>query len=287
VDLVIDIEFSPDRSLAAVIAPLPYEDEVAIWRVGAPDEPMVLDLPDPGVNPGAGNWANAFGRVRFSPDGSRLYASGYGRTAIFDTRTGALVGELGGDGILDVSPDGGSALIREGRTAVRVVDLDDPTEGPLLEMSDVIGDAAFSPERGNVVTTGRAGVSLWSASGALLESLDGHLGEVTAAEFLATGELVTAGVDGALITWVLDDWTASFRDWKRSGSQVLMPRDDRTLVFDRPDGSVVAISADPDIWLDRACAVAGRGLSEEQWQTVFAGRPYDPACETGSFAATQ
>ena len=100
-EYVIDIEFSPDRSLVAAIAPLPYIDEsenVAIWRVGNPDDPMLLDLPDAGSNPGAPNWANAFGRVRFSPDGSRLYASGFGPTAIFDTRTGALVGELGGAG---------------------------------------------------------------------------------------------------------------------------------------------------------------------------------------------
>ena len=154
---VIDIEFSPDRSLAAVIAPLPCEDEagnVAIWRVGAPDEPMLLDLPDAGSNPGAPNWANAFGRVRFSPDGSRLYASGFGPTAIFDTRTGALVGELGGEGILAVSPDGGSVLIREGRTAVRIVDLDDPTETRLLEMPAVVIDGAFSPDGRHVVTTG-------------------------------------------------------------------------------------------------------------------------------------
>ena len=81
---------------------------VAIWRVDAPDAPMLLDLPHAGANPGAPNWANAFGRVRFSPDGSRLYASGFGPTAIFDTRTGELVGELEGDGILAVSPDGGS-----------------------------------------------------------------------------------------------------------------------------------------------------------------------------------
>ena len=104
------------------------------------------------------------------------------------------------------------------------------------------------------------------------------MGEVTSAAFLPTGELVTAGADGALITWVLDDWTASFRDWIREGSEDLMPRDDRTLVFERPDGSFVGISADPAIWLDRACAVAGRGLSEQEWRGLFNDRPYNPAC---------
>ncbi len=151
-EYAIDIEFSPDQSLAAVIAPLPYivgPWNIAIWRVAAPDEPMLLRLPHPGSNPGATNWANAFGRVRFSPDGSRLYASGYGPTAIFDTRTGALVGELGGDGILAVSPDGGSVLMREGRTAVRIVSLEDPDDGIRLEMPVDVVDGSFSPDGTN------------------------------------------------------------------------------------------------------------------------------------------
>ena len=134
---IIDIEFSPDRSHVAAIGPLPWEDErgnIAIWRVDAPDEPMLLDLPDAGSNPGAPNARNAFGRVRFSPDGSRLYASGFGPTAIFDTRTGELVGELDGNGILAVSLDGEYVLVRDGRTAVRIIDLDGSREPRVLEM---------------------------------------------------------------------------------------------------------------------------------------------------------
>lgn len=287
----IDIEFSPDRSLAAVISALPWEDEpgnVGIWRMGAPDAPMLLDLPDAGINPGAPNWSNAFGRVRFSPDGSLLYASGFGPTAIFDTRTGALVGELPGQGILAVSPDGESVLIREGRTAVRIVDLDDQTEIRLLETRSVVIDAAFTPDGRQVVTTAGNRVWLWWAeTGQLMETLQGHVGDVGSVAFRPTGELVTAGDDGALITWVLGDWSTSFRESMRQGEEQLMPRDDRTLVYDLPDGSFVGVSADPDIWLDRACAIAGRGLSELEWQTVFEGRPYDPACVTGSFAAPQ
>ena len=66
-----------------------------------------------------------------------------------------------------------------------------------------------------------------------------------------------------------------------------MRHDDRTLVYDLPDGSFVGISADPAIWVDRACAIAGRGLTEQEWAGVFEGRAYDPACASGSFAAPQ
>ena len=184
---------------------------------------MLLDLPHAGSNPGAPNWANAFGRVRFSPDGSRLYASGFGPTAIFDTRTGALIGELDGHGILAVSPDGGSVLIREGRTAVRIVDLDDPTETRLLEMPDVVIDGAFSPDGSTSSRPAADGAWLWSAArrSAPRSRSTGTPAQVRSAAFRPTGELVTAGDDGALITWVLDDWTASFRDWKRKGSEIV------------------------------------------------------------------
>jgi DNA-binding SARP family transcriptional activator/WD40 repeat protein len=287
-DSVIDVEFSADGELAAAIAPLPWIDDpgnVAIWRVEAPDRPMLLDLPNAGTNPGASNWANAFGRVRFSPDGSRLYASGFGPTAVFDTHTGALIGELEGEGILAVSPDGGAVMIRDDRTAVRIVDLDDPHASRRLEMPAVVLDGAFSPDGSQVVTAAGDRAWIWSAvTGVLWDAMEGHTGDVKSAAFRPNGDLVTAGEDGALITWAMNDWTASFRDSKKIGTEALIPRDERTLVFELPDGDVIGIEADPDIWVEQACAIAGRGLSEQEWEGVFAGRPYDPACTTGAYA---
>jgi hypothetical protein len=114
--------------------------------------------------------------------------------------------------------------------------------------------------------------------------MEGHTGDVKSAAFRPNGDLVTAGEDGALITWAMNDWTASFRDSKKIGTEALIPRDERTLVFELPDGDVIGIEADPDIWVEQACAIAGRGLSEQEWEGVFAGRPYDPACTTGAYA---
>lgn len=282
----VDIEFSPDGSRMAVIAPLPYVDEpgnLAIWRVDAPDTPVSLDLPHAGANPGAAaNWANAFGRVRFSPDGSRLYASGFGPTAIFDTATGAVVGEIDGDGILAVSPGGAFVLLREGRTAVRIVDLADPAAFEVLEIPAVVMDAAFSPDGRSIAVAGGDRVWMWSSAGHLYETLAGHTADVKSVAFRANGELVSAGEDGALITWVMGDWSADFRARARESSERAIPRDGETLLVDLPDGTVFAVAADPDIWLDRACAVAGRGLSIEEWEVLFADRPYDPACTSGS-----
>ena len=133
------------------------------------------------------------------------------------------------------------------------------------------------------------GFWVWRAqSGSLEDSLEGHNGDVQSVAFRSTGELVTAGEDGALFTWAMgNNWSSHFQDWRREGSAAVMPRDERTLIFDRPDGSLVGISADPQIWLDRACTIAGRGLSEEEWRTVFDDKPYDPVCQAGSSTASQ
>ena len=50
-----------------------------------------------------------------------------------------------------------------------------------------------------------------TATGEIAETLRDHDGVVTAVEFRPTGELVTAGADGAIITWDLGDWSAGFR----------------------------------------------------------------------------
>jgi WD40 repeat protein len=44
------------------------------------------------------------------------------------------------------------------------------------------------------------------------------------------------------------------------------------------DGSIFSYDVDPDSWLRRACAVAGRQLSKEEWADALPGRPYEHTC---------
>jgi hypothetical protein len=37
---------------------------------------------------------------------------------------------------------------------------------------------------------------------------------------------------------------------------------------------------DPASWLKRACAVAGRPLTQQEWREFLPGRPYQPSCRT-------
>ena len=39
-----------------------------------------------------------------------------------------------------------------------------------------------------------------------------------------------------------------------------------------------AVVAEPAVWEDRACRIAGRVLTEQEWAELLGARPYAPAC---------
>ena len=46
------------------------------------------------------------------------------------------------------------------------------------------------------------------------------------------------------------------------------------------DGSVIEFATDPDVWIEHACRVAGRNLTETEWRDAFGDRPYRETCPT-------
>jgi hypothetical protein len=97
-------------------------------------------------------------------------------------------------------------------------------------------------------------------------------------EFRASGELVTAGADGAIITWDVGDWSARFRDDTFLGQNAFVEVDERTVTLELADGMTRAVGAEPAVWEQRACQIAGRVLSEQEWAELLGARPYAPAC---------
>ena len=51
-----------------------------------------------------------------------------------------------------------------------------------------------------------------------------------------------------------------------------------TLTVFSPDGTAQRWPLAVDEWRDRACRLAGRRLSSDEWDRYLPGRPYDPAC---------
>ncbi len=279
-----DLEYSADGSLLAALAQttLGSSGNVALWRVGAgdPTRPMLLDLDVSGFDPGTPSQPGAeFGAAKFSPDGSRLYASGFGPTIVFDTATGEELRRIPGNGILAVSPDGSRIAVRDAPSAVRIVDpsgVQEPTTIPLSFLPSV---ADFSPDSRQLAIAAGNGIVVASTStGNIAETLHDHDGAVIAVEFRPNGELVTAGANGAIITWDLGDWSAEFRTDTFTEQTASVKLDERTVALEQPHGNTQVIVADPAAWMKRACQVAGRVLTEQEWAEHLGARPYAPAC---------
>ena len=273
-----DVEYSADGSQFAALAAstgLQSPGRVALWRAGVAD-PVLLDLNVSGLEPQPGE---EFGAVKFSPDGSRLYISGFGPTIVLETATGQEIHRIAGNGILAVSPDGSLLAVRDGSFAVRIIDasgIGTPITVPLSFFPSV---ADFTPDGAQIAIAAGTGVVIASTeSGEIAETLRDHDGAVSAVEFRSSGELVTAGADGAIITWDLGDWSARFRDRTFVGQRAFIELDERTVTLEQADGWLRAVVAEPAVWLERACQIAGRVLTPQEWAEFLGSRSYAPAC---------
>ena len=151
-----------------------------------------------------------------------------------------------------------------------------PTTVPLSFFPSV---ADFSPDSRQLAIAAGNGIVVASTStGDIAETLRDHDGAVIAVEFRPNGELVTAGADGAIITWDLGDWSAGFRTDTFTRPTASVELDERTVALEQSDGTTQVIVADPAAWEERACQVAGRVLTEQEWAELFGARPYAPAC---------
>jgi hypothetical protein len=63
----------------------------------------------------------------------------------------------------------------------------------------------------------------------------------------------------------------------RSSELDLSP-DGRRLLITSADGRGAVWDVDPQSWARRACALAHRTLTREEWDRFLPGRPYEPAC---------
>lgn len=127
--------------------------------------------------------------IAFSEDGSKLLTMGRdGSRRMWDAHTGAPLG----------APDA--------TTTWHTRPLADQV-APFLSTGDAAtASARPSPDRARVVVlSADGGASVWNANGTLREVLRGHAGATTDAIWLANGALATAGRDGTLAVWRLDE----------------------------------------------------------------------------------
>lgn len=236
--------------------------------------------------------------LTFSPDGALLITGGSnGSVAVWDAISGdllhgPLVAHTGG-GVLSmaVSPDGHWLATGGADNTVRLWTLEPfgLQDNVVLVHEDVVSSVVFAPSgpaEGLLVTgCGDAAIRLWDVNTWELvgEPLVGHrqTKHVTALVFNADGTLLFSASQDATI-----------RVWDMAARRVLgEPLVGHTLwisglAFDAGgilasaswDGRVVLWEASWVAWQTRACEVAHRVLTADEWGRVLPNMAYDPAC---------
>jgi WD40 repeat protein len=295
------LAFSPDSATLAV-GSVTYSDDktqvqsyVRLWDVDS-GKPMTSDLP--GIPPGVELWV-----VAYAPDGSTLAAGGpvyptkdasldaaSGRVYLWST---AAPGQLAGSfetrvgrpvaGPLGFTPDGSLLIVPMGfddgaflswNTEARAIVRTTPSVDGGIYAADISND-------GRTLVTGATDgiVRRWDvASGAPIGTpLTGLKPFLDTVDMSPDGSTVVgADSKGHVLLWDVS-----------TGTVIAGPLPGAAAAFVSQGHSVVVVSATGAAWLwdvdqadweARACEMAGRSLTQQEWQQFLPDRPYRATC---------
>jgi DNA-binding SARP family transcriptional activator/WD40 repeat protein/tRNA A37 threonylcarbamoyladenosine biosynthesis protein TsaE len=249
--------------------------------------------------------------VDVTPDGRFALVNGVGGWAVVDVEERALVGEpVAADRLLGptepigqvrVSPDGAEAALTRNGDVVVV----DPTTGEELRRGEVSSEAVAEEDGG--MSFGLTSVT-WTEDQETLvvgtftgwvHFLDAQTfepvapprqeidGWVLQTEISPDGRwLATMGTDGDVLLWDTETWAPLGNAVMEDGSWGVLrfAADSSSLTawFEQLEqdrkGVARTISLDPADWVDRACRLAGRQLTEEEWAVIHPGQEWRATC---------
>ena len=198
---------------------------------------------------------------------------------------------------LAFSPDGSQLAIAFGARHVQAVAADDPDGVEVRDVrsgetlatlrADEVGSVAFSPD-GSLLAGGQidGNVLIWATDGwGRVGAPLASGGEFPSVAFSPDGRtLATSDNDGAVVLWDVESQ-------QPIGSPLPGLPETRTTARFTPDGArLFAVSdagrairweVDPELWLQQACALAGGGLTPEQWAELVPEQDYVSVCPSG------
>lgn len=286
------LAFSPDSSTLAVGSCCgPSRSYVRLWDVTS-GRPETSDLP--GIE-GTQVWALAF-----SPDGDTLAGGGTvrehgsgGRAYVWDLSDGGRL-----EGHVDApqpmtqlayTPDGSLLTAVTGESEGG--DLMTWDAGSLASVLSVPIDnvGVYSSDVSNhgrtIVTGGQAGPRLWDIAtgnplGPALTGLNGFAATVDMSPDGST--VVGADESGDVLLWDVQTGTTIGDPFPGPASRkwlaALFTPDGRHVFVVSETGSAWVWDVDPSDWETRACRVAGRNLTQQEWQELLPDRSYHATC---------
>jgi WD40 repeat protein/DNA-binding SARP family transcriptional activator len=301
------LAFSPDSmTLAVGSITFTKNDEtrdqsyVRLWNV-ASGKPMTSDLP--GIPTGVWLWS-----IAFSPDGRTLVGAGpeyptkdasldqaAGRVYLWST---AAPGQLPGTfetpvgrpvaGPLNFTSDGSLLIVPMGFNDGAFLSWDTEAHAIVRTTPSVDGGvygADISNDGRTLVTAATDGiVHLWDvASGAPIGTpLTGLKPFADTVDMSPDGSTVVgADSSGNVLLWDVTTGTVIAGPLPGPGSQAVaasfIPHG-RSVIVVSATGSAWRWDVDPSDWETRACQVAGRSLTQQEWQQFLPDRPYHATC---------
>jgi WD40 repeat protein len=287
-----DLAFTPDgRRLAAVT----LEGEATIWDI----ESRSL-LRGPFTIGGKGGNA-----LSISADGTLLATIAKGGVKLWDLATAEPVGTIADDvegpherapGDLAFGPtDSTLAIVYGGGAEGGTVEIWDAAERSRIATLAIEGELApgdgyqaiaLSPD-GHTIATGTLGDPivriLDRRTGELVRELDqGRPGQLTL-DFSPDGQvLAVSGFEPVASLWDVATGAQIGRTLTAGDgrAEIDLSPDGRWLLLTHADGRGAVYDVDPASWAQRACTLANRTLTTEEWEEFLPRRPYDPACAT-------